>query len=92
VGWNRDEVAGSYDRLADGYTERIYHELDGKPFDRAQLDRFADQVRGRGVALDLGCGPGHIARYLTQRDVQVVGIDLSPAPDPGPGVAGWSPR
>jgi SAM-dependent methyltransferase len=75
---DKDEVARSYDRLAGTYTERIYHELDGKPFDRALLDRFADQVRGHGVVLDLGCGPGHVARYLHQRDLQVVGIDLSP--------------
>jgi SAM-dependent methyltransferase len=75
---DQDDVAGSYDRLAGAYAQRIYHELDGKPFDRALLDRFADQVRGRGVVLDLGCGPGHVARYLHQRDVQVVGVDLSP--------------
>jgi SAM-dependent methyltransferase len=74
----RDEVTGSYDRLADAYAQRIYDELDGKPFDRALLDRFADQVRGHGVVLDLGCGPGHVARYLHRRGVKVVGVDLSP--------------
>jgi SAM-dependent methyltransferase len=26
----------------------------------------------------MGCGPGHVARYLHERDVQVCGIDLSP--------------
>jgi SAM-dependent methyltransferase len=78
LGRDQDEVAGSYDRLAAAYAERIYDELNGKPFDRALLDRFADQVRGHGVVLDLGCGPGHVARYLHQRDVKVVGVDLSP--------------
>jgi SAM-dependent methyltransferase len=80
VGVNADPggVAGSYDRLAREYAERIYHELDGKPFDRALLERFAERVRGRGPVLDLGCGPGHVARYLHQRQVQVVGVDLSP--------------
>ncbi len=78
MGRDQDEVAGSYDRLAGAYAQRIYDELDGKPFDRALLDRFADQVRGQGVVLDLGCGPGHVARYLHQRDVKVVGVDLSP--------------
>jgi SAM-dependent methyltransferase len=75
---DHDEVAGSYDRLAGTYAKLIYGELDGKPFDRALLDRFADQVRGRGLALDLGCGPGHVARYLHQQGVKVVGVDLSP--------------
>jgi SAM-dependent methyltransferase len=78
LGRERDEVTGSYDRLAGTYAQRIYDELDGKPFDRALLDRFADRVRGHGVVLDLGCGPGHVARYLHQRDVTVVGVDLSP--------------
>jgi ubiquinone/menaquinone biosynthesis C-methylase UbiE len=78
LGRDQDEVAGSYDRLASAYAERIYDELDGKPFDRALLDRFADHVRGHGFVLDLGCGPGHVARYLHQRDVEVVGVDLSP--------------
>jgi SAM-dependent methyltransferase len=27
----------------------------------------------------MGCGPGHVARYLHERGVQVCGIDLSPA-------------
>jgi SAM-dependent methyltransferase len=78
LGRDQDDVASSYDRLADEYAQRIYHELDGKPFDRALLDRFADRVRGRGVVLDLGCGPGHVARYLHRRGVKVVGVDLSP--------------
>ena len=30
------------------------------------------------MACDMGCGPGHIARYLHERGVRVCGIDLSP--------------
>jgi SAM-dependent methyltransferase len=26
----------------------------------------------------LGCGPGHVARYLHDRDVDIFGVDLSP--------------
>jgi SAM-dependent methyltransferase len=29
--------------------------------------------------LELGCGPGHVARYLHERGVEVSGLDLSPA-------------
>jgi SAM-dependent methyltransferase len=73
------ELQATYDRVADEYARRIFHELDGKPFDRDLLDRFADRLRGRGPVYDLGCGPGHVARYLHERGVQVTGIDLSGA-------------
>jgi SAM-dependent methyltransferase len=70
-------VAGDYDRLADEYAQHVYGELAGKPFDRDLLDRFAGQV-GRGRVCDVGCGPGHVARYLHERECDVFGIDLSP--------------
>jgi len=73
------DLQSSYDRVAPEYVRRIYDELQHKPLDRELLDRFADGVRERGVACDLGCGPGHVARYLHERGVQVVGLDLSPA-------------
>ena len=76
---DRTDVEASYDRVAEEYARRIYHELDGKPFDREILDRFADRVRGAGRMLDLGCGPGHVARYLHDRGVDVAGIDISGA-------------
>lgn len=58
---------------------RIYHELEGKPLDRELLDRFAGCVREVGPVGDVGCGPGQVARYLHDRGVTVVGIDLSDA-------------
>jgi SAM-dependent methyltransferase len=74
-------VREGYDRVADEYARRISRELDDKPFDRAFLDRFVARVgigRKRAVA-DVGCGPGHVARYLHERGLHVAGIDLSPA-------------
>ena len=68
----------SYDAVADDYTSRIAAELQHKPFDRLLLDQFAEQVRDLGWVADIGCGPGHVARYLHDRGVRVVGIDLSP--------------
>ncbi len=50
-----------------------------KPLDRQLLDRFAASVRDVGPACDMGCGPGHVARYLHEQAVQVCGVDLSPA-------------
>lgn len=73
-----DATRDSYDNIAREYAEHIYDELAQKPFDRAQLDRFAERVRPLGIAVDMGCGPGHIARYLRDRDVNVIGVDLSP--------------
>jgi SAM-dependent methyltransferase len=74
----RCDCQSSYDAVADEYVRRIYDELKHKPLDRALLDRFADAVRDRGGVCDLGCGPGHVARYLKERGIDVVGYDLSP--------------
>jgi SAM-dependent methyltransferase len=68
----------SYDTVAEDYTARIAAELQHKPFDRLLLDQFAEQIRDLGWVSDIGCGPGHVARYLHDRGVRVVGIDLSP--------------
>jgi SAM-dependent methyltransferase len=35
-------------------------------------------MRGQGPVVDVGCGPGQVARYLHQRGVSVSGLDLSP--------------
>jgi len=71
-------IRESYDRLADEYTRRIAGELQHKPFDRELLDRFAAAVAGRGDVCDMGCGPGHVARYLHDAGTTVFGLDLSP--------------
>jgi ubiquinone/menaquinone biosynthesis C-methylase UbiE len=72
-----ENVQKSYDQVADEYVSRIAHELEHKPLDRELLDRFARWIHGLGLACDLGCGPGHIARYLYEHGVSVLGIDLS---------------
>ena len=64
--WDPD-LAGTYDRVAKPYGEQFFHELDRKPFDRELLDRFAARGRGRGRMCDVGCGPGHVGRYLVER-------------------------
>jgi SAM-dependent methyltransferase len=71
-------VARSYDAVADEYTRRIADELAHKPLDRELLDRFAASVARRGRVCDVGCGPGHVARYLHERGVDIFGLDLSP--------------
>ncbi len=75
---NRTNVADSYTAAAEGYTEKLFHELDGKPLDRLLLADFARKVRSGGLTCDLGCGPGQIAAYLKTCGVWTCGIDLSP--------------
>jgi len=72
-------LQASYDRVAQQYVQRIFNELEHKPLDRALLDRLAASVRGFGPICDLGCGPGHVARYLHGQGAEVFGIDLSPS-------------
>ena len=72
------DVQAGYDRIADEYARRMFDELQHKPLDCRLLDRFAESVRHAGVACDLGCGPGHVARYLHGRGIHVCGMDLSP--------------
>jgi len=80
-----DRVRDSYDRVAKRYADEYAGELAGKPLDRALLRCVHDLVAeveestGGGSVADLGCGPGHIAGYLTGVGQHVVGIDLSPA-------------
>jgi SAM-dependent methyltransferase len=71
-------IRESYDRLAAEYASRIFNELQQKPLDRRLLDRFAAEMAGRGEVCDMGCGPGHIARYLRDAGTAVFGLDLSP--------------
>jgi SAM-dependent methyltransferase len=74
--WGAGNVP-SYDAIAEEYAEKFFDELDGKPFDREVLDRFAASVKDRGPVCDLGCGRGQIARYLAGRGVDAFGIDAS---------------
>lgn len=71
-------IRESYDQLAEEYARRIFNELQHKPFDRELLNRFAAEVSGRGEVCDMGCGPGHVARYLRDAGTTVFGLDLAP--------------
>jgi SAM-dependent methyltransferase len=72
------DIRESYDSAAAAYAEHLSAELERKPLDRHLLNRFAEQTRGRGRVADLGCGPGHVARYLSEQGVTIFGLDISP--------------
>jgi 2-polyprenyl-3-methyl-5-hydroxy-6-metoxy-1,4-benzoquinol methylase len=70
-------VQAAYDAVACAYHDQLGKELDGKPLDRALLEAFTELARA-GTIADVGCGPGHITRFLAARHAGVVGIDVSP--------------
>jgi ubiquinone/menaquinone biosynthesis C-methylase UbiE len=70
-------VRAAYDAVARAYDAQLADELDGKPFDRGLLDGFV-ALAGQGLLADVGCGPGHVTRFLAARHAHVMGIDLSP--------------
>lgn len=70
-------VRAVYDAVASAYDRQLGDELDRKPLDRALLACFAELASAGRVA-DVGCGPGHVTRFLAEQHPDVVGIDLSP--------------
>lgn len=72
-----DKLRASYDVVAEAYAQRFFDELSRKPYDRRLLEEFAAGLP-RGPVLDIGCGPGHVGRFLSERGLDVTGVDLSP--------------
>ena len=73
------DIAHSYDVAAEHYAATFATELDGKPFDRDLLGRYAAELAGRGDVWDVGCGAaGHLTRYLADRGAAASGVDISP--------------
>jgi len=82
-----DHVASAravYDASADHYVEFVGTEISAAteaPVDRALLVAFVDLVKAgtsRRVA-DVGCGTGRATAFLAKHDLDVVGLDVSPA-------------
>ncbi len=68
----------AYNAAADRYDALFAQELREKAYDRALLDAFAAQLKPNALLLDAGCGPSaHMSRYLADRHVRTVGVDLS---------------
>jgi ubiquinone/menaquinone biosynthesis C-methylase UbiE len=71
-------IRAAYDTAAADYVTAFADDLDGLPVDRSLLGACARQLDQGSRVLDLGCGPGQVAGFLTRRGLQVTGLDLSP--------------
>jgi SAM-dependent methyltransferase len=81
--WDREAfdpetVRVAYDTVAADYVAAFGDDLDQLPVDRSVLDEAVGLRHGDGPIVDLGCGPGQVARYLADRGAHSIGVDLSP--------------
>ncbi len=71
------QIQRSYDAAARSYAAELSNELDHKPLDRHLLSRFCEDIAPQGLVLDLGSGPGHVARFMARSGATPIGIDIS---------------
>ena len=68
----------AYNLAAQKYHELFHNEMNEKEYDRQLLDSFAARLNKDSLICDAGCGPsGHIGRYLFEKGINVVGVDIS---------------
>lgn len=72
-----EKVRRSFDDVAEDYATQFSDELDRKPFDRERLSAFAARCAPGGPVLEVGCGPGHVGRFVAALGPRVTGLDLS---------------
>jgi ubiquinone/menaquinone biosynthesis C-methylase UbiE len=68
----------AYNLAGQKYHDLFHNEIDEKEYDRKLLDSFAVKFSKKSVVCDAGCGPsGHIGRYLFEKGLKVIGVDIS---------------
>ena len=68
----------AYNLAAQKYHDLFHNEMNEKEYDRKLLDSFAARFNKDSVVCDAGCGPSaHIGRYLFDKGIKVIGIDIS---------------
>jgi len=68
----------TYNLVAQKYHDLFHNEMNEKEYDRKLLDSFAAKFNKDSLICDAGCGPsGHIGRYLFEKGIKVVGVDIS---------------
>ncbi len=73
-----DQLRASYGAIAGTYADSFAGELAHKPLDRALLGVVVEERPPESTIADVGCGPGHVTRYLAGLGARVVGVDVSP--------------
>lgn len=72
------KTRAAYNLAAQKYYDLFHNEMNEKEYDRKLLDAFAGTFSRGAAILDAGCGPaGHIGRYLFDKGLQVIGLDIS---------------
>jgi len=72
-------VRHAYHLIADEYAEKFVDELANNTFDCSLIDETLSGRTSSGVLMDMGCGPGQMASYLSDSGHRTVGLDLTPA-------------
>jgi ubiquinone/menaquinone biosynthesis C-methylase UbiE len=70
-------IKDAYNIAALSYADMCFFELYDKPLDRKLYDLFFDRVVNKGIAIEIGCGPGEIANYLKMKGLDIIGLDIS---------------
>jgi SAM-dependent methyltransferase len=70
------EVARGYDEIGSRYADASRDLRTADSYYRSFMDRCLGMLESGSFVLDLGCGPGLVARELAER-VRVLGVDLS---------------
>ena len=73
----QDIIKNAYDKAAKAYADKCFYELYDKPLDKKLYDLFFERVVNKGVALEIGCGPGEVSNYLKMKGIEIIGLDIS---------------
>ena len=72
-----DDVGVAYDAMAEQYVAFVGREFEKRTMVRERLEAFAAMVSGAGPVADVGCGPGHVTKLLSELGLTMVGYDVS---------------
>jgi len=68
----------AYNLAAQTYHDLFHNEMNEKEYDRRLIDSFISRFNEDSLICDAGCGPSaHIARYVFDKGIQVIGVDIS---------------
>ncbi len=72
------KTRNAYNLAAEKYHSLFHNEMNEKEYDRKRLDNFAAKFIPGALICDAGGGPSaHIGRYLFDKGMNVIGVDIS---------------